>query len=112
MLYDMRSHLPGLVDMMIEDIRAGDTIKLSWNKMMITKLLDNHNDFNKKIKFIDDEYNKIKDPFINEIKILQEKLEIKFKALDDNDKRYWETVIGEIIRTINSIPSPSVANVD
>jgi len=103
MLYDIKAHLPELVGMFSEEFRAGDVVKLERIKILICKVIGDLNNFSVKLRDIDMEYNKRRGPLILEIEGLQKRLDEKTKALDGNEKDYWETVFGEVIRVNNSI---------
>jgi len=104
MLYDMKMHLPQLIDkMMVEDYRAGDVTKLENDKTLLIKLLSEHDGFVRKIRAVDDEHDRKRKLIMGELGDLQKKIEVKAKELDDNEKSYWETVIGEITRTITNM---------
>lgn len=108
MLYDMKLHLPQRVDALLEDFRTGNISQLEAGKIVCVKLLADQGQFNGKMKIIDEEHNKRKEKLVAEIEDLQKNLEKKAEELDNNEKDYWETIIGEITRTVNNIPTPSV----
>ena len=100
----MKMHLPQLIDkMMVEDYRAGDVTKLENDKTLLIKLLSEHDGFVRKIRAVDDEHDRKRKLIMGELGDLQKKIEVKAKELDDNEKSYWETVIGEITRTITNM---------
>ena len=56
MLYDMKAHIPNLMDkMMLEDYRAGDITKLETDKTLLLKLFADNHVFVSRVKAIDDE---------------------------------------------------------
>lgn len=122
MLYDIKAHVPQLMDkFMVEDFREGDIAKLMQDKTLVTKLLDS-SDLNKKLDLIDSERDKQKvENEKNVIKKLQDicnnsngideiwvdidKVKNGYvEQVDHIERDYWETVIGELTRTINRIP--------
>lgn len=101
MLYDLRAHLPSLVDkMMSEDYRQGDVTKLEADKVLITKLLADSLEFGKKIQMIDTEHKKRKDAVIKKLEELEKTKVTALEELDTIEKDYWETIIGEVTRAI------------
>lgn len=109
MLYDIKMHLPQIIDkMIVEDYRAGDVTKLENDKTVMLKLLAENNDFTRRIKMIDDEHERNHRLILGDLNDLQKKIELKAKDLDKNEKSYWETVIGEITRTVMSMSKDRV----
>ena len=120
MLYDMRIHLPQLMEkMLIEDFRAGDINNLEQDKIIIEKLLK-ETDLEKKLKLADIEKENQKKS--NDSKLLEsikKATEIKdiMEVLVEIEKAkniwaekttsiehdYWETVIAQIKNTVDSI---------
>ena len=124
MLYDIKAHLPQLMDkLLVEDFRAGDIIKLVQDKTLITKLLGDDT-LDKKLALIEQERDKQKNT--NEKKVIEQLQQacnndngidniwmeiektknIYVENIDRIERDYWETIIGELTRTINKIPTP------
>lgn len=97
MIYDMKAHLPNLMDKIIEDFRAGDITKLEADKVIANKIFSDK-DFDVKIGIIDDEHKKRKDKVISELETLEKSKISLVESLDRIEKDYWETVMGEIAR--------------
>lgn len=102
MIYDMKAHLPNLMDKMIEDFRAGDITKLEADKTLAAKIFSDK-DFDIHTSLIDDEHKKRKDKVISELETLEKSKIGLVEALDKIEKDYWETVIGEIVRFNNKV---------
>lgn len=102
MIYDMKAHLPNLMDKMFEDFRAGDITKLEADKTIAAKIFSDDS-FNVKSGLIDDEHKKRKDRVISELESLEKSKVGLVEDLDRIEKDYWETVIGEIVRFSNKM---------
>jgi len=101
MLYDIKAHLPQVVESLREDFRTGNVNQLEASKIFITKLLDD--DFKNKIKIIDDEYIKRKTKLNTKYLDVDKKRNDIVAKLGENEANYWETIIGEVIRNIKNI---------
>ena len=105
MIYDMKAHLPQIMNNIMEDFRAGDIVKLEADKYLVSKLFSD-NSFDIKIKLFDDEHSKRKEKTINDLKELELKKMELAESLEKIERDYWETVIGELVRQNDKTPSP------
>jgi len=106
MLYDMKAHLPSIIErMMAEDYRNGDIAKLENDKTIILKLLSDDKEFMDNMHKADMIHKKQKEPVISKLVELDAEIKKHTEHLDGIERDYWETVIGEITRCINTQPN-------
>lgn len=119
MLYDMKVHLPQIVDEMLKSYTAGELDKLYRQKTLVCKIM-NDTDLLGKMKLIDEEKDKQRKQTITytleEIKKLanmndieqayvfcQHLWETHMKKFDVIESNYWETIISKIKETVDSL---------
>lgn len=107
MLYDIRGHLPQILGGFMESFRAGEINQLETGKILVSKIF-NDTKLNDKIKIIDTEHKIRKDKIEMDLRTVEEKRNNLIKQLGENEASYWETILGEFMRTNNNIPSPIV----
>ena len=119
MLYDMKVHLPQIVDEILKSYTAGELDKLYRQKTLVCKIM-NDTDLLGKMKLIDEEKDKQRKQTITytleEIKKLtnmndieqayvfcQHLWETHMKKFDVIESNYWETIISKIKETVDSL---------
>jgi hypothetical protein len=104
MLYDIRVHLPQVMERMLEDFHAGDVTKLESNKAVIVKLLSENGGFCKKLLVVDDEYQKRKADVMGRLEKVEKSRLGLVEELEGVERGYWETILGEFTRVVQSMP--------
>lgn len=121
MLYDMKAHVPQLMDKMLECFSEGEVDKLSRYKTMIVKTLESTDIVKKmslieskkteKVKALEDDVKSslrksVEKEDASEIWMESQQLWERYvHRLDTIELNYWETVISKIKETVDGIES-------
>lgn len=109
MLYDTDMHLPQLMNWLMESFKSGKVEELEASKILTSKIVDEKT--LNKIKMIDHEHDKRKKELEGQLKNLEEQRNKIVMELGKNEANYWETIIGELVRTVKNM-SPLTQQTD
>lgn len=119
MLYDMKMHMPQVVDEMLKSYTNGELEKLYRQKTILSKIM-NDTELVDKMKLIDDEKDKQRKQTIkytlDELKKLVDMTDIEkayvfcqhlweshMKKFDVIESNYWETIISKVKEVVDNI---------
>jgi len=101
MLYDIKAHLPQVIEGLRESSSKGDSNGFEASKIFAKKLLGDG--FSKQIEMIDAEHLKRREKLNKELELLDRQQKELINKIGENEKDYLETILGETFRTIDNI---------
>jgi len=104
MLYDIKGHLPPLVEELSRSFITGDIDKLEKTRTVIIKLLADDKDYINKVSIAKEMRDNNKEPIVKKVIELDREIKSLTEKLDKEEYDYWETFIGTTTRTIRDQP--------